>query len=156
MLDFFERSVQKTLTAAIKTVTEEVVESDFSPLLVTVLAGLTAELEAAKEAEPLLAFVRQLVLGFIGQSAGMEGPKKVVAALGGSFGKEKAAKHTLKFLKACVAAVEEAGEVVGEAEVLKGELAALSPRKANVFAAAGEDVAALEQCVLTSRAYFED
>lgn len=147
VLDFFERSVQKTLTAPIKTTTEEVVESDFSPLLLTVLAGLKAELEAATEAEPFLAFVRQLVLGFIGQSVGMEGPKQVVAALGESFGKGKTTKDALKFLKDCVAAVEEAGEVAGDAEVLKGELAALSPKKANVFAAAGEDAALLEQCV---------
>lgn len=129
MLDFFEQCVEKTLTAPIRP-TAPGTESDplaFSPFLSTVLAGLPAALEKATEdPKPLLAFVRRLVLGFIGRSAERGLAKRVVEALAEALGDAKDTRETREVVEDFVRALEERGEVEGSGE---GE----SPVRANIF-----------------------
>lgn len=154
VLDFFERCVQKTLTAPIKAAAMQdgaasTPTSSFSPLLATVLGGLAAQVEeaSAEAVTPLLAFVRRVFYGFIGQSQSSELPKSLAAGLKKELSASKAAKGTLKLLKECVKSLEEQVDAQVE-ESLAGRLAgdekeevlsALSPAKENVFASLSED-----------------
>lgn len=150
-LDFFEKAVQATLVAPLKSTAaaegDDTAEAKLSPLLSTVLATLASDASTSSEAVlPMLGFVHRVVLGLIGQSRSMALPKKVVKQLKDALAECKPAKATVKFLGECVKATEKK-EVEADAG-LAGRLAAaetdqaraavveaVGPVKANVFAA---------------------
>lgn len=155
VLDFFERCVQQTLTAPIKAAALQEGASTaptFSPLLATVLKGIKAQVEAASgdAVAPLLAFLRRVFYGVVGQSQSTELPKALVSAIKEELGDNKAAKITLKLLKDCVKALEEQVQPQSDEELKRrveaGEdLSALNPIKENVFASLAEDVESLKR-----------
>lgn len=151
VLDFFEKSVQKALTAPIKnstSATEDIApgSTSSSPLLTTILAGLPAEItKAGKDLDALLGFVRLVLLGFIGHSASKDAPEQLVAELSKVLdGKNKSVKEALSFLKDCIAALGGDGKVALVAREVE-VLSARSPIKDNVFVIAGGELALLEQ-----------
>lgn len=144
VLEFFEKSVQKTLVAPIKSsavlpgVEEKSAGQKYSPLLATILAGLGAEVEA--NSAGMMKFVRTFTLRFIGQARDMEFVGRLVTDLVSALGKGKAEKETVKFLKECVDLQESAKMLGTEVDEFKvKELTALSPVKANVFASLSSD-----------------
>lgn len=154
MLDFFEKCVQKTLTAPIKASTiqegaaaEKV--NPFSPLLTTVVSGLAAAMEegSTETNAALLTFVRKTFFGFLGHSQSMDLPEALASSLKTELAATKAAKGTPKLLKDCLKIIEKQAEVKGDDEIkerLSEEtLSALSPVKENVFASLSDDPAAL-------------
>ena len=148
-LDFFEKAVQTTLTAPLKSAAaaegDEGTEVKLSPLLTTVLAVVAGEAGSAEAVAPLLGFLRRVVLGFIGQARSMALPKKVAKQLKEVLAECKKAKATVKFLGDCVKATEKKdaeADAALAAKLAAAETAedraavveAVSPTKANVFA----------------------
>lgn len=154
VLDFFERCVQKTLTAPIKASALQDGEAaekanPFSPLLTTVVGGLASQMdEASEEAKTaLLAFVRRTFFGFLGHSQSMQLPEALAASFKQELSAVKSAKGTLKMLKDCIKTIQEQVEVQGDDDLqqrLEGDdkkevLSALSPIKENVFVSLAEN-----------------
>lgn len=135
VLDFFEKSVQKTLVKPLKAITVDGSTAEkgdgFSPLLITVLAGIEVEVKD----EAMLKFLRLIVLGFMGQEKTMDLTRSLVKKLSELLGETKIEKRTIKFLKECVK-LEEGGEVVAcEAKKIEaGDFSSLGPISANIFA----------------------
>lgn len=107
VMTFFESCVQKTLTAPIKTSTlEDVSAPTFSPLLASILAALPSELSSGRDVAPVLSFLEQTVLGFIGQSTALDLPKALVSALEALLSKSGEQGTTRKVLKSWIKALE--------------------------------------------------
>lgn len=165
VLDFFERCVQKTLTAPIKS-NPNVAESmdvdsavKLSPLLSNILNGLTAELankttEAARL--PYAEFLRKTWLGFLSQDIDITISAAILERLGSMLDQAGSGDmaQLAAFLRDCYSAVTE----LADAEALEGDahlleeitaggtssLVSLSPLKRNIFATAAHDDRLLE------------
>jgi hypothetical protein len=80
----------------------------FSPLLETVVSGLAEQLESAPDGSiySILAFVRYIFFGLVGQSTSIKLPRAFVVEVGSELGKIKVAMGTLSLLREYILTLE--------------------------------------------------
>ncbi|KAM0750489.1 hypothetical protein T439DRAFT_302525 [Meredithblackwellia eburnea MCA 4105] len=135
VLDYFERSVEKTLTT--RSNLDQGEETTESPLLKTFLSTFHATLsaEADESAQRALrAFAQRLVLGFIGGSTSLDLPKGILETLK----KEGKDKKLVKALSGFLLAIDNVEEPEGASLSTLDEDGLPSPLKTNVFVASVE------------------
>ena len=119
VLDFFEKVVQKTLTAPMKmsvdSTTEDTASTRFSPLLSNVIQSLKGELKDRSEGmESLMEFVRKMMLGFIGQAREVDLIVGLAKEVGEVLKGVKGTEATRKLVESYVAALTVGTEVGAE------------------------------------------
>lgn len=109
MLDFFEKVVQKTLTAPMKMSTENPTDDEatrFGPLLTNVIHSLKGELkDTSKGIESLMEFVRKMMLGFVGQAKSVDLVVRLAKEVGAVLKGVKGAEVTAGLVRGYISAL---------------------------------------------------